>query len=101
MLESNVGRDCGACDFAGGNAGGGVWIENGQGTKRMTRKTINPDLVPVFTPSLASVLFGCELEKGRPLTEQEVIAIRDQCSTIAINKSEALRLTEHRRLRGR
>jgi hypothetical protein len=62
----------------------------------MTRKNSNPDLVPVFTPSLASVLFGCELEKGRPLTREEVIAIRHKSSTVLFRRSEAFRLANQR-----
>jgi len=62
----------------------------------MTRKKNYTDSVAVFIPSQASVLLGCELEKGKPLTEQEVIAIREQCRTVVISKSEALRLAERR-----
>jgi hypothetical protein len=68
----------------------------GKGAKQMPRKNTNTDLVPVFIPSLVSVLMHLELNKGRPLTEQEVMAIRDQSNTVLLHRSEALRLAERR-----
>jgi hypothetical protein len=62
----------------------------------MTRKTSNPDLVPVFTPSLVSALMGGELEKGAPLTEQEVIAICEQSTRVLFRTCDAIRLIAKR-----
>lgn len=44
-------------------------------------------LVPV--PSLVSTLLRAERDKGKPLTEPEVLAIRDACPTIAMPESAA------------
>jgi hypothetical protein len=38
---------------------------------------MSSELVPLFMPSLAAMLAAAEQEKGAPLTEQEVIALRD------------------------
>ncbi len=62
----------------------------------MTLKDDHTDLVPVFIPSLVSVLMGRELDKGRPLTKQEVIVIRDQSTTITMRSSEAVGLAGQR-----
>ena len=62
----------------------------------MTLKDDHTDLVPVFIPSLVSILIGHELDKGGPLTKQEVIAIRDRSTTIMLRRSEALGLAGQR-----
>jgi hypothetical protein len=62
----------------------------------MTRKISNTDFFPVFIPSLVSVLKGHELDKGTQLTEQEVIAIRGKSIPVALSRSDALRLEDHR-----
>jgi uncharacterized protein YegJ (DUF2314 family) len=50
------------------------------------------DLVPVFMPQLAALLIASEDHKGSPLTETEVIAIRDRaaCIMMARDRAEAL-----------
>ncbi len=58
----------------------------------MTLKNDHTDLVPVFIPSLVSVLMGRELDKGGPLTKREVIAIRDHSTKIMLRRSEAVGL---------
>lgn len=62
----------------------------------MTLKNNHTDLIPVFIPSLVSVLMGRELDKGGPLTKREVIAIRDQSTTILLRMSEAVGLDTKR-----
>jgi hypothetical protein len=62
----------------------------------MKSKKINTDLVPVFIPSLASVFMRHELDEGRPLTENEVIAIRQGSIAVELSRSEALRLEDRR-----
>jgi hypothetical protein len=69
-----------------------VWTKD----EAMTLKNNHTDLVPVFIPSLVSVLMGRELDKGGPLTKQEVIAIRDHSTTIMLRKSEAAGLDTKR-----
>ncbi len=39
-------------------------------------------LVPVFMPSLASILLHHEKKKGAPLTEDEALAIRDRATVV-------------------
>ena len=62
----------------------------------MTLKNDHTALVPVFIPSLVSVLMGRELDKGGPLTKQEVIAVRNQTTTIMLRRSEAVGLAGQR-----
>jgi len=53
-------------------------------------------LIPIPIPSLVSVLIAGEKEKGRPLTEQEVISIRDNCGTMIMPFSMKFTLSESR-----
>lgn len=46
-------------------------------------------LVLVFVPALVAVLHHAETEKGEPLTEDEVIAIRDNAVCITVRHSQA------------
>ncbi|RUL63103.1 hypothetical protein EKH79_11860 [Dyella dinghuensis] len=43
----------------------------------------------VFVPALVTLLYKAEQTKGSPLTEQEVVAIRDNASCIALPYSVA------------
>jgi len=43
----------------------------------------------VFVPALVTILLRAERTAGRPLTEPEVIAIRDKAACIALPVSEA------------
>ena len=63
-----------------------------QGPLIMTDET----LVPVFMPPLAYMLRHHEREKGAPLTEQEVWAIRDKCLAMMVRQSVAEQMTEKR-----
>jgi len=47
----------------------------------------NHHLVPVFIPSLVSVLLKHERDKGTPLTEDEVLAIRDKATAVMLPSS--------------
>ena len=49
-----------------------------------------------FVPSLVSTLLNREKVAERPLTEAEVLAIRDGCPCIAMRPEEAQRVTEAR-----
>jgi hypothetical protein len=42
------------------------------------------DLVILPIPSLVATLLNREQEKGSPLSESEVIAIRDSCPSVAV-----------------
>lgn len=50
---------------------------------------MSDDLVLVFIPALVALLTAAETERERPLTEAEVIAIRDEAVTIALPRAEA------------
>ena len=45
------------------------------------------DLVPSFTPALIAVLLNRENAKGEPLTEKEVIEIRDSSVAMMVPRS--------------
>ena len=53
-------------------------------------------LVPVFVPSLAVMLLEEEELRGRPLTEREVLAIRDQTTIVLVPKSQAKKMDDSR-----
>lgn len=46
-------------------------------------------MVTVFLSPLAMLLAGAERQKGAPLTEAEVIAVRDDAESIQMSKSKA------------
>jgi hypothetical protein len=46
-------------------------------------------LVLVFIPALVTLLYKAETDKGRQLTEAEVIAIRDGATCVAVSHSSA------------
>jgi len=50
----------------------------------------------VFVPALLATLIHGEREKGSPLTEEEVIVIRDKAPCIVLRTSIALELEEKR-----
>jgi hypothetical protein len=49
-----------------------------------------------FVPSLIATLLNRERAAGRPLTEAEVLAIRDACPVIALSEETARRAAEER-----
>lgn len=53
------------------------------------KKKTGKDLVPVFSPTLISLLTKKEKEKGAPLTREEVHDIRDNSTLIMLNAEEA------------
>ena len=54
------------------------------------------DLVITCVPSLVAVLLKREREKGSPLTDQEVLAVRDGCTAVALPRSQVAKLAESR-----
>jgi hypothetical protein len=54
------------------------------------------ELVPVFVPALVVLLAHLEREKGAPLTEQEVIEIRDKGACIMMRLEHARALADKR-----
>ncbi len=53
-------------------------------------------LVLTFIPALVSVMLNQENAKGSPLTENEVLKIRDKAIVIALPEKEALAVAEQR-----
>ncbi|CDX13561.1 conserved hypothetical protein [Mesorhizobium sp. SOD10] len=53
-------------------------------------------LIIYITPSLVATLLNRERAKGSPLTEEEVIQIRDSCPAIALTREDARRVDESR-----
>ncbi len=54
------------------------------------------DLIPVFIPALGAVLIAAEDEKGQPLTDDEVLSIRDNAACIMMTHADAAKLAESR-----
>ena len=52
----------------------------------------NDPLCLVFIPALVTVLLNKERAKGSPLTEDEVLAIRDKCVAVTVPFSMALKM---------
>ena len=53
-------------------------------------------LVAIFMPPLLKMLFHLEKKKGAPLTEDEVLAIRDQALCMKVRASAAAAMAEKR-----
>ncbi|MCB4794539.1 hypothetical protein LGR51_08485 [Pseudomonas sp. NP21570] len=58
--------------------------------------TNDQDLCLVFIPALVTLLYKAEKDKGSPLTENEVIKIRDSATCMAVQFSAALEMEEKR-----
>ena len=54
------------------------------------------DLILCITPSLVAILLHAEREKGSPLTEAEVLEMRDKAPCIALPRDEAMAVAEAR-----
>jgi hypothetical protein len=55
-----------------------------------------PQLIPVFIPALVVLLHNLEQKKGSPLTEQEVIDIRNKGVCMMMPVEQAIALDEKR-----
>jgi hypothetical protein len=53
-------------------------------------------MIPVFIPALVAILHNLEQKKGSPLTEQEVLEIRDKSACIMMTVEHAIALDEKR-----
>ncbi len=53
-------------------------------------------LIPVIMPSLAAILSDAEQKKGSPLTEAEVVRIRDAAPCVILRESAVAALEEKR-----
>ena len=60
------------------------------------KKEPEEELIPVPVPALVAVLLNQENEKGSPLTEQEVLEIRDNAACIMMPISVASEMAESR-----
>jgi hypothetical protein len=60
---------------------------------------VSSELVPVFIPPLAMVLGAAEREKGAPLSEPEVLALRDESTTMMMDPADAEQMAVSRGLR--
>ena len=54
------------------------------------------DLVPIFIPSLSAILLHHERKKGSPLTEPEVLAIRDKATVMMMPGEKVAKMDESR-----
>ncbi len=57
---------------------------------------MSEELIPVFIPSLSNVLLLEEDNKGMPLSQSEVISIRDNASCIMMSLNGAIKMEESR-----
>jgi hypothetical protein len=57
------------------------------------------DLVPVLMPPLATMLAQHEREKGSPLTEEEVLAVRGKSVVMMMRRSIADQMAQKRGFR--
>ena len=55
-----------------------------------------PATVPLFMPALVTVLLHMEQKKGAPLTEAEVLEIRDMAACIMMEPDDARKMAERR-----
>jgi len=62
----------------------------------ISRMSDSEELVIYPVPSLVATLLNRERAKGSPLTEQEVIQIRDACPAIALRPADARKMDEQR-----
>ena len=62
----------------------------------MTAMSADDDLVLQFIPALVAVLLNAERAKGSPLTEVEVLEIRDGATCVRLSRSAAEAATEQR-----
>lgn len=53
-------------------------------------------LVQIFNPSLAALLLAAENDKGSPLTEDEVIAIRNSATVMMVPEESAAEMSKKR-----
>lgn len=53
-------------------------------------------LIPVFMPSLASILMKHERKKGKALTKKEVIKIRNNSTAVMLKKKNAFEIENNR-----
>lgn len=53
-------------------------------------------LVPIFMPSLSALLLASERQKGAPLTEKEVLAIRDSATVTMLSAETAAKMDAQR-----
>ena len=63
---------------------------------KLKKKEPKEELIPVPVPALVAVLLNQENEKGSPLTEQEVLEIRDNAACIMMTISVASEMAESR-----
>ena len=53
-------------------------------------------LILTFVPSLVSLLLASEEKKGAPLTEREVLEIRDKATVVALPEDDAAKVAAKR-----
>ncbi|HZH35248.1 MAG TPA: hypothetical protein VEX64_10435 [Pyrinomonadaceae bacterium] len=53
-------------------------------------------LITIYNPSLAALLVAAETQKGAPLTEREVIGIRDSATVVNVPAASALEMEKKR-----
>ena len=69
-----------------------------KGKKTVKKRTSDDlsNLVAVFVPSLAGILADAERKKGAPLTESEVMNVRDTSTVVMVRRTVADEMVKNR-----
>ena len=69
-----------------------------KGKKTVKKRTSDDlsNLVVVFVPSLADILADAERKKGAPLTESEVMNVRDTSTVVMVRRTVADEMVKNR-----
>lgn len=62
----------------------------------MAHMSDDAELIPVFMPALGTILLSAEDKKSEPLTQDEVIEIRDNAACIMMNIADSTKMAESR-----
>ena len=75
-----------------------AWLAAFSGSERsdMAQQSDDEPLIPTPIPALVAVLLNKERAKGMPLSEEEVLAIRDESPCVVLPLSQKLALEESR-----
>ncbi|MEM7477122.1 MAG: DUF2314 domain-containing protein [Planctomycetota bacterium] len=67
-----------------------------EGKRKQLENMSDDNLIPFFVPALGAVLIAAEDKKGEPLTEEEVLEIRDSAVCMMVPPENVAKLSESR-----
>lgn len=71
----------------------------GKAKKPGKQKIDLDELVPVYVPSLYEILLAAEKKKGSPLTEDEVVNLRDTATVVMMRRAVAESTAKARKIK--